>query len=174
LIASRLDTSWEFIFVALLSSIEQVNSSSKSENHQLGQNFFMQIQGKKQMAIYDVHDRKILPDSALEKFYNEGQKITKCEESLFDNYQLFEMIGVYVPVTAPHWVRTLDEISISISINFRTPSSVRRDRVYRTNRMLRKIGLRPTPVSPQANTWFELTKSAVLGAPARIRKLAGK
>ena len=134
----------------------------------------MQVRGKKQMAIYDVNDHEILPDSALEKFCNEGQRITNCDESLFENYQLFEMKtgdGVYVPVTAPHWARTLDEISISVSSNFRTPSSIRRDRV---NRMMRKIGLRPSPVSPQANTWPELTKSAALGTPARIRKLAGK
>lgn len=141
------------------------------------QNFFMHVRGKKQMAIYDVKDRNILPEASLEEYYNEGQRITNCDESLFDNYELFEMNpgdGVYVPVTAPHWVRTLDEVSISISINFRTPSSIRRDRVYRMNPTLRNIGLRPAPVSHQANTWSELTKSAVLGVPARIKKLAGK
>jgi hypothetical protein len=138
------------------------------------QNFFLQIRGQKQMAIYDVQDREILPEFALEKFYNEGQSITNCDQSLFDKYELFEMQagdGVYVPVTAPHWVRTLDEISISVSVNFRTPSSIRRDRVYRMNRWLRKIGLRPSPVSVQANRWSEHTKSAVLGIPARLRKL---
>ncbi|MDC0265693.1 cupin domain-containing protein, partial [Mariniblastus sp.] len=120
------------------------------------------------------NDRNILPENALEKFYTEGQRITNCKESLFEQYHLFEMNpgdGVYVPVTAPHWVRTLDEISISVSINFRTPSSIRRDRVYRMNRTLRKIGLRPHPVSPQANTWSDLTKSALLGGPATIKNL---
>ena len=138
------------------------------------QNFFMQILGKKQMAIYDVNDRDVLPEEALEGFYNKGQRITNCSESLFEQYQLFEMNpgdGVYVPVTAPHWVRTLDEISISVSINFRTPSSIRRDRVYRMNRILRKAGLRSRPVSQQANTWSELTKSALLGAPATMKNL---
>jgi hypothetical protein len=141
------------------------------------QNFFMQIRGKKQMAIYDVNDRDVLPEEALEKFYNEGQRITNCSDSLFEQHQLFEMNpgdGVYVPVTAPHWVRTLGEISISVSINFRTPSSIRRDRVYRMNRMLRKAGLRPHPVSTQANTWSELTKSALLGGPATIKNLVRK
>lgn len=139
------------------------------------QNFFMQLRGRKQMAIYDVNDRAILSEDALEKYYTEGQLITKCSDSLFDNYELFDMNpgdGVYVPVTAPHWVKTLDEISISVSINFRTPSSIRRDRVYRTNRFLRRFGLRPAPVSPQANRLTELAKSSLLGIPASIRKLA--
>lgn len=138
------------------------------------QNFFMQIRGKKQMAIYDVNDRNILPESALEKYYNEGQLITNCSEELFENYELFDMQpgdGVYVPVTAPHWVKTLDEISVSVSINFRTPSSIRRDRVYRFNRMLRKLGLNPSRVSPQSSRLTERMKSALLGIPAGVKKI---
>ena len=138
------------------------------------QNFFMQVRGRKQMAIYDVNDREILPESALKKYYNEGQLITKCGDELFDKYELFDMNpgdGVYVPVTAPHWVKTLDEISISVSINFRTPSSIRRNRVYRVNRMIRKFGVVPAAVSPRANRLSELTKSSVLALPAKLRKL---
>ena len=100
------------------------------------QNFFMQVRGKKQMAIYDVADRELLPEEALERYYTQGQVITKCPEELFENYELFEMNpgdGVYVPVTAPHWVKTLDEVSVSVSINFRSPSSIRRARVFRMN-----------------------------------------
>ena len=138
------------------------------------QNFFMQIRGQKQMAVYDVNNREILPESALEEYYSNGQKITNCQSNLFEQYELFDLQpgeGVYVPVTAPHWVRTLDEISISVSINFRTPSSIRRDRVYRANRWLRKFGLRPKPVSPQASTLAELAKSQLLGVPGKIKKM---
>ena len=39
------------------------------------------------------------------------------------------------------------------------------------NRMLRRIGLRPHPVSPQANHWSELAKAAILGGPATIKNL---
>ncbi len=141
------------------------------------QNFFMQVRGRKQMAVYDVSDRSIISEEALEKYYSQGQLITKCDEQLFDNYQLFDMNpgdGVYVPVTAPHWVKTLDEVSVSVSINFRTPSSIRRDRVFRFNQMLRKIGLRPSAVSPRADRWTELTKVSVLELPAKIKKVLGK
>ena len=141
------------------------------------QNFFMQVRGKKQMAIYDVTDRKILPESALEKYYSEGQLITKCSGEVFDDYELFEMDpgdGVYVPVTAPHWVKTLDDISISVSINFRTPSSIRRARVFRANRMIRRFGLKPAAVSPRADALNERLKSSVLEIPARIKKSLGR
>ena len=138
------------------------------------QNFFMQVRGRKQMAIYDVNDRQVLSEAALEKYYNEGQLITKCDESVFENYELFEMApgdGVYVPVTAPHWVKTLDEVSISVSVNFRTPSSIRRDRVYRANRMMRRIGLSPAKVSPRANQTSERLKSAIAATPAALKKI---
>lgn len=141
------------------------------------QNFFLQVRGKKQMAIYDVTDRDLLPESALEHYYTNGQKITKCPDELFDNYELFEMNagdGVYVPVTAPHWVKTLDEVSISVSINFRTPSSIRRARVFRANQMLRRIGLRPQSVSPRADFWNERLKSSILEVPARLKKALSK
>ena len=141
------------------------------------QNFFMQVRGKKQMPIYDVTDRNLLPEDTLERYYTQGQIITKCPEELFDSYKLFEMNpgdGVYVPVTAPHWVKTLDEVSISVSINFRTPSSIRRARVFRANRMMRKIGLRPQSVSPRADFWSERLKSSILEAPAKIKKTLGK
>lgn len=138
------------------------------------QNFFMQVRGRKQMAIYDVTDRSILTEDALDHYYNDGQLITPCPDGKFADHELFDMHpgdGVYVPVTAPHWVRTLDEISISISINFRTPSSIRRDRVFRFNRWLRKMGLKPRPVSPQANSLGDRLKSSTLGIPAAIRKM---
>lgn len=141
------------------------------------QNFFMQVRGKKQMAIYDVADRDLLPEEALERYYTQGQVITKCPEELFENYELFEMNpgdGVYVPVTAPHWVKTLDEVSVSVSINFRSPSSIRRARVFRMNRMMRKMGLRPQSVSPRADFWSEQLKSSVLEIPAKIKKTLGK
>ena len=141
------------------------------------QNFFMQVRGKKQMAIYDVADRELLPEEALERYYTQGQVITKCPEELFENYELFEMNpgdGVYVPVTAPHWVKTLDEVSVSVSINFRSPSSIRRARVFRMNRMMRKMGIRPRLVSPRADFWSEQLKSSVLEIPAKIKRTLGK
>jgi len=138
------------------------------------QNFFLQVRGRKEFAVYDVTDRLVMPETALENFFIQNRSMA-CPREHFERYELFSLEpgqGVYVPTTAPHWVRTLDEISISISINFRTPSSIRRARVCRANRFLRKLGLRPAPVSPRADTWVDRAKSGLLGVPATVRKLA--
>ncbi len=169
-ISGRISTRESFIFVSPPRAYTPYHYDPE-------QNFFMQIRGGKEMAVYDVLDRDVLPESALEKYYTEGQAITKCDDELFDRHDLFQLSpgeGVYVPVTAPHWVRTLDEISISVSVNFRTPSSIRRARAYRLNRTLRKFGLRPSPVSPQASTFGDRTKSAILNLPAMLKKMMGR
>jgi hypothetical protein len=140
------------------------------------QNFFLQIRGRKEFAVYDVADRDVMPETALENFYAESRS-TACEPQFFDRYQLFSLQpggGVYVPTTAPHWVRTLDEVSISISINFRTPSSIRRERVCRLNRLLRRLGLPPQPVSPRADAWRDLCKAEWVGIPARLKRCLGR
>jgi hypothetical protein len=136
------------------------------------QNFFLQVRGRKDFAVYDVADREVMPEVALEDFLAQNKR-TPCAPEFFDRYRLFELSpgqGVYVPTTAPHWVRTLDEVSISISINFRTPSSIRRDRVYRFNRLLRKTGIQPQNVSPRADNTRDWLKSEILAAPSRIKQ----
>lgn len=137
------------------------------------QNFFLQVKGGKEMAIYDVSDRDVLPEVALERYYSNGQKITPCPKESFDRHQLFAMgpgDGVYVPVTAPHWVRTLDEVSISVTVNFRTPSSIRRGRAYRFNHMLRRVGLPTAPVSPRADMVGDRAKASLLALPAALKR----
>lgn len=139
------------------------------------QNFFLQVKGRKDFAVYDVTDRDVMPETALEAFLADSTR-TPCERQYFDRCQVFELSpgkGVYVPTTAPHWVRTLDDVSISISINFRTPSSIRRDRVCRFNRLLRKTGIRPQPVSPRADTPRELWKCGLVELPARLKRWLG-
>lgn len=140
------------------------------------QNFFLQVLGRKEFAVYDVTDRDVMSEVALENFLTRSAR-TPCDSEFFDRYQLFDLqpgLGVYVPTTAPHWVRTLDEVSISISINFRTPSSIRRHRVCRFNRMIRKIGLRPHPISPRADTRRDRFKAGVFEFPSRFRRLLSK
>jgi hypothetical protein len=136
------------------------------------QNLFLQIRGRKDFAVYDVADRDVLPETALENFLAVNER-SPCPPQYFDRAEVFELSagnGIYVPTTAPHWVRTLDEISISISINFRTPSSIRRDRVCRFNRKLRKFGVNPQPISPRADTLRERTKAALLAIPSRLKR----
>ena len=49
-------------------------------------------------------------------------------------------------MTAPHWVQNGDEVSISLSVTFRSESSVREAELYRLNKRLRALGIEPSPI----------------------------
>ena len=51
--------------------------------------------------------------------------------------------GVYMPVAKPHWVTSGPEVSVSLSITFRTPATERAARLWATNKRLRKLKLAP-------------------------------
>jgi hypothetical protein len=52
---------------------------------------------------------------------------------------------VYVPAFMPRWVQNGPAASISLSITFRTPASLRLERVHLLNARLRRAGLSPRP-----------------------------
>jgi hypothetical protein len=78
-------------------------------------------------------------------------------------------MGLHVPVTAPHWVKNGDAVSISFSITFRTPASERRNSVYATNAWLRGRGLRPRPFGE--SRWRDELKFNSHRVVRRIQKL---
>jgi hypothetical protein len=57
-------------------------------------------------------------------------------------------------VTAPHWVKNGDQVSVSFSITFRSRRSERRAQVYCMNAQLRRRGIRPSPFGASALSDF--------------------
>ena len=51
--------------------------------------------------------------------------------------------AVYVPVKAPHWVKNGPEVSISLSVTWRSEWSYREEYARAMNALLRRAGLRP-------------------------------
>lgn len=106
-------------------------------------NFFVQIHGDKQFAIYDNSDRLIASEDQIE------HAITKHRNLKFDDAyapkgdinELQPGEGVFVPYIWPHWVRTKSTYSISLAITWKTPEVKRRNNLYVANSMLRDRGL---------------------------------
>jgi hypothetical protein len=113
-------------------------------------NFLLQISGTKIIHVFDPTDRSILSELELERYYASGGIMGKLEytEALQEKAHTFIMKpgdGVYIPVSAPHWVKVEDEVSISFSITYYSDEIIRRDRVYRLNARLRRMGITPAP-----------------------------
>jgi Cupin-like domain len=152
-----------FLFV---SSPRSITSYHMDPEH----NFLLQIQGTKQMTVFDGNDRSVLSETQLENFHSGAHRNIEFREELAAKGKLFTLtpgIGLHVPVTAPHWVKNGDAVSVSLSITFRSNQSVSRSRVYRINAKLRGYGLQPTP--PGQSSFKDYIKACTSLALDRVK-----
>jgi hypothetical protein len=138
-------------------------------------NFLLQVRGSKAVHIWNPGDPVVLTDEELEDFFtSEEQKNLTFKGEHEQRASVFELTpgrGLHFPVTAPHWVRNGDGVSVSFSITFQTPASERRAVVYRVNAALRRRGLKPTPAGRSAildavkyNAWRAARRMKRLGS----------
>jgi hypothetical protein len=112
-------------------------------------NFLLQVRGRKKVSMFDVWDRAVLSEQELERTYSRGShRNLEFKDEYQKKASVFELtpgLGLHFPVTAPHWVKNGDEVSISFSVTFRTPASDRRGSLYHVNAWLRRHGIEPLP-----------------------------
>ena len=140
-------------------------------------NFLLQIRGPKMVHVFDPNDRSLLSENELEAYYNSGAAKGKLEfrEEYAKKDQAFAMgagDGVYIPVSAPHWVKVEDDYSISFSITYYCDEVYRRDRLYRFNVGLRRLGLTPTPYG--RSPWRDGLKDSLISTYLKVRGLVGR
>jgi hypothetical protein len=109
-------------------------------------NFLAQILGKKSVFLYDANDPYILTTEEMERYWTGNLQAPRWHDELSEGHWRYDVapgLGVFNPATFPHWVKNTDNVSVSVSINFKR---VRNDSIgaYRANYYARKIGLRPT------------------------------
>jgi Cupin-like domain len=125
----------------------------------------LQIQGDKQISIFDRNDREVLSEEEIERFWSVDHNAPRYKPELQHHATVYELRpgnGVHIPVNAPHWVQNGDNISVSLNVNFQYRDTMRAN-LYRLNFVLRRMGLRPTP--PGASVVKDKVKSiAVLPA----------
>ena len=133
-------------------------------------NVLLQINGEKDIFIFDQTDRQVLTEIELERFWagdwNAGEYKARCQERA-RAFRLAPGKAVHIPVNAPHWVQNDANVSVSLSINFEwKDESV--FNVYRANYFLRKMGMLPKP--PGQSKLRDGVKSTFMAAgfvPAR-------
>lgn len=141
-------------------------------------NFLLQLQGEKHFTIFD---KSTISEVEREVFYGTWERkmaLAPDATHVGETVVLKPGEGMHVPITAPHFVRNNDEVSISISVNYQTPRTWRRSVLYRLNHRLRGIGIKPAPVGDSetrdslkmlvANT---LISTGVVKLPRREREL---
>ncbi|MFZ5691951.1 MAG: cupin-like domain-containing protein [Pseudomonadota bacterium] len=125
-----------FIFVSSANSTTPFHADAD-------ENFFFQIHGDKFFHVYDNRDRSIASEEALESSAIKHRNLPYKTE--FDakctTYKLKPGDGVFVPYQWPHWVRTADSYSISLSLTWKSDAVRRRNDIFAVNAMLRGFGM---------------------------------
>lgn len=106
-------------------------------------NFLLQIRSPKHFHVGSFAD----PEAGqlqIEKMYAGARNLDRLPDDPV-LYELQPSDGLYVPPCAPHWVQTGEEVSVSLSITFRTPVTERASHVHAINRHLRRLRVHPSP-----------------------------
>jgi hypothetical protein len=161
-----------FIFVTSPSSLVPYHMDPEH-------NFLLQIRGGKTFTIFDKADRQLLPEEEIERHYSDENRKMVLDSALESRGQRIALRpgdALHVPINAPHYVQNDAEVSVSLSITFRSPGADARQVVYQLNRRLRALGITPAPYgSSPARDRLKLgayrAYSAARTARARLKKL---
>lgn len=139
-----IDTRAGFVFV---SSPGAVTPYHMDPEH----NFLLQLRGSKTMYIWDPWDESVITQEHIENTYfgENAHRNLEHDPALDSKAEAMHLLpgdALHVPIHAPHWVKVGDEVSISISITFRSDQSRRDVRLHTLNARLRRMGMKPSVI----------------------------
>jgi hypothetical protein len=109
-------------------------------------NILFQARGSKTMTLFPTADPEIVSQEFFEAYFAGGPRNLPWRDEWRARSRDISIVpgqAIYVPILAPHWVQTHDEVSISLSLTWRSEWSFHHADACRFNRRLRRIGLRP-------------------------------
>lgn len=157
-----------FIFV---SSPEAVTPYHMDPEH----NILLQIRGDKTMTVFPQVDDQLLSDQDHERYHMGGHRNLVWQDDFARKGKAVPLSpgeAIYVPVKAPHWVKVGSELSISLSITWRSNWSYREADARGFNSVLRGMGLAPRPPGRFPNQNY--AKSTAFRAIRRVRSIVGQ
>ena len=138
-------------------------------------NFLLQIQGNKEISVFDRNDREVLPEVEIERFWTVDNNAATYKPELQDRanvYQLEPGNGLHIPINSPHWLKNGDNVSVTASFNFQFSDNERAN-VYRANHYLRQLGINPR--APFRAPVVDFAKNSLyIAARAAYRTVRGK
>jgi len=111
-------------------------------------NILLQLRGTKVMTMFPAGDTRFAPDHVHEAYHTGGARELRWDDRFAPHgtpVALAPGEAVYVPVMTPHWVQNGPEVSISLSITWRSEWSYAEADARACNKFLRRLGLDPTP-----------------------------
>lgn len=133
-------------------------------------NFLFQLRGRKLFRVFDPADPEVMSPAEVEYFNLSGSvEYHDSAERKALTHSLAPGVGAHNPSGWPHWAKTLDEPSVSLSVNFCLRERDLRARVYQCNYFLRRAGIAPKP--PGQSAVSDAVKKLALSTVWRIRRV---
>jgi len=135
-------------------------------------NILMQIRGSKTMTVFPADDERIVSGIEHERFHMGGHRNTPWRDEFAAHGEANALMpgdAIYVPVKAPHWVKNGGQVSISLSVTWRSEWSFAEADARGMNHVLRRIGARPSA----PGRWPARNRAKALGYRI-IRRLSGR
>lgn len=133
-------------------------------------NILVHLSGSKKMAICTT-DKGVISDEHHERYHVGAAHRNLAHRPDFDRHaEIFDLEAgdaLYVPVKAPHWVKTGPTACVSFSITWRSRASDAEARLRIANHHIRKFGL--SPPAPGARPARDAT---VIFAQRAVSKLS--
>ncbi|WP_137681462.1 cupin-like domain-containing protein [Aurantiacibacter suaedae] len=110
-------------------------------------NILLQLRGTKEMTVFPAGDARFAPDEVHEAYHTGGPRELRWNEGFLSASNTFRLArgeAIFVPVMAPHFVRNLNAVSLSLSITWRSDWSFAESDARALNKLLRSMGLRPS------------------------------
>ena len=137
-------------------------------------NILLQLRGRKTMTVFPAGDESVASGASHEAFHAGGHRNLPWREEIATSGEPFELTpgkAIYVPVKAPHWVKNGPEVSISLSITWRSEWSYQEADARSFNRLVRKLGLDPAPPArfPRQNVAKSVAYRAIAKAERALK-----
>lgn len=133
-------------------------------------NILLQLRGEKTMTVFPAGDTRFAPDTLHESYHTGGARELKWHPRFRDHGVAFRLCAgdaIYVPVMSPHYVKNGPEVSISLSITWRSEWSFAEADARAFNSLLRRFGL-----SPRAPGRWPATNAGKANAMRLLRSLS--
>ncbi|AYJ85569.1 transcriptional regulator [Sphingomonas paeninsulae] len=153
-----------FIFISSPNSVTPFHSDPEY-------NILLQTRGEKTMTLFSGTDESIIPAQFHEIYHTGGPRtvLWKDEfEAKGKSVTLRAGDAIYVPLKWPHYVKNGSEVSISLSVTWRSRWSYAEADTRAFNKILRNFGLNPAPPRPlphrnvaKSTAWRALRKVGV-------------
>ena len=114
-------------------------------------NILFQARGAKTMTLFPAADPDIIGDPFFEAYFAGGPRNLRWQDEWAPRGNPITIgpgEAMFVPILAPHLVRVRDEVSVSLSLTWRSEWSCHHADACRFNRRLRTLGLRPASPRP--------------------------